>query len=74
MKIELEFSDNNSFSEFMSAFNNAIIAYKDVVNAKEFGCETSIKWNDLSEEKMRHRLYLLMDKYIVLAKLEERLN
>ena len=63
MKIELEFKDNKEFSEFVSAFNNAIIAYDDVRFSKMLGCDTSPKWDDLSEEKMLERRILLLDKY-----------
>ena len=63
MKIELEFKNDKEFSEFISAFNNAIIAYDDVRFAKMLGCDISPKWDDLTEEKMMERRSLLLDKY-----------
>ena len=78
MKIELEFLDNEEFTEFMCGFNNAIIAYKDIINSIILGTEVPTKWYPLAEKKteeeLRHRLFVLQNQYNELCWKEEEIS
>lgn len=74
MKIELDFKNQEEFIEFVSAFNNAMIAYYDIVYSIDFDCEISPKWDGLVPEKGKARLNLLTKQYKKLIKKEEEIN
>ena len=77
MKIEIEVSD---LSEFISALNNAMIAYGDVCTCVILGCEPNIRtankvaFENIGEEKLDARYEHLMNVYLQLLDLEERLK
>lgn len=78
MKIELEFKDQEEFIEFVKSFNNAVIAYNDIVYGMILGAQVSPKWEPLldtyGEDGLRYRLNLLKEQYEVLYKVEKSLN
>ena len=78
MKVELEFLDKEEFTEFVSAYNNALIAYKDIINAINLGCQVSSKWDKLAEskteEELKHRLFLLQHQYNELCWKEQEIS
>ena len=49
MKVELEFKDLEEYSEFISALNNAILAYQKVVQSIILGVEFPSVFNKLAE-------------------------
>lgn len=77
MKIELEFKDLEEYSEFISALNNAILAYQKVVQSIILGVEFPSIFNKLAEtkteEELKARLALLTSKYNDLEKIEKYL-
>ena len=74
MKVQIEFDD---FESFMKNFNNAIIAYQDVLGAVYLGIEVPNKWAPfMNEEKevIQERVKVLVDCYRQLEKIEKSLN
>ena len=75
MKIELEFKDLKEYSEFISALNNATLAYQKVVQSIILGVEFPSVFNKLAEtkteEELKARLALLTSKYNDLEKIEK---
>lgn len=68
-KVEISFWTEEEFIAFVKSFNNAIIAYKDILNAIRFGCELSSKWIPLEEKEIQdfvHDFFLLISSYKVL--------
>ena len=78
MKIELEFENQEEFIEFVKSFNNAVIAYNDIVCAIILGAQVSPKWEPLldivGENGLRHRVDLLKKQYNTLYEVEKSLN
>ena len=78
MKIELEFKNQEEFIEFVKSFNNAVIAYNDIVCGMILGAQVSPKWEPLldayGEDGLRYRLNLLKEQYEVLYKVEKSIN
>ena len=77
MKIEIEVSD---LSEFISALNNAMIAYGDICTCIILGCEPDIRtankvaFENIGEEKLETRYKHLMNVYLQLIDLEEKVK
>ena len=78
MKIELEFKNQEEFIEFVKSFNNAVIAYNDIVCGMILGAQVSPKWEPLldtyGEDGLRHRVKLLIKQYEALHEVEKSLN
>lgn len=74
MKIELEVKDLETFAK---AFNNALVAYDDIVGALWLGLEPQIKTTKflpltkLSSIELDNRIKCLMDVYEQITKLEQ---
>jgi len=79
MKIEFEVND---FEEFLSAFNNSIVALQDIYAGLYFGCEIPLKFEEMLEKKfgnnyeakiecLRNRVTLLCNIY---KELEDKEN
>ena len=71
MKIKFEVND---FEEFLSAFNNSIVALQDIYAALYFGCEIPLKFEKMLKEKfgnndeakiecLKNRIILLQNIY-----------
>ena len=78
MKIELDFKNQEEFIEFVKSFNNAVIAYNDIVCGMILGAQVSPKWEPLldivGENGLRHRVDLLKKQYNTLYEVEKSLN
>lgn len=76
MKIELEFENQKEFIEFVKSFNNAVIAYNDIVCGMILGAQVSPKWeplmDTLGEDGLRHRMKLLTKQYDALHEIEQK--
>lgn len=77
MKIELEFKDLEEYSEFISALNNATLAYQIIIQSIILGVDVPLVFNKLAEtkteEELKARLALLTSKYSDLEKIEKYL-
>ena len=77
MKVELEFNDLEEYSEFISALNNATLAYQRVIQSIILGVEFPSVFNKLAEtkteEELKAQLALLTAKYNDLEKIEKHL-
>lgn len=77
MKIELEFKDLDEFSEFISALNNATLAYQKVIQSIILGVDFPSVFDKLAEtkteEELKARLALLTSKYNDLEKIERHI-
>ena len=77
MKIELECKDLEEYSEFISALNNATLAYQKVIQSIILGVDFPSVFNKLAktktEEELKARLALLTSKYNDLEKIEKYL-
>ena len=78
MKIELDFKNQEEFIEFVKSFNNAVIAYNDIVCGMILGAQVSPKWEPLldivGENGLRYRVDLLKKQYNTLYEVEKSLN
>ena len=78
MKIELDFKNQEEFIEFVKSFNNAVIAYNDIICGMILGAQVSPKWDPLldivGEDGLRHRVDLLKKQYNTLYEVEKSLN
>lgn len=78
MKIELEFKNQEEFIEFAKSFNNAVIAYNDIVCGMILGAQVSPKWEPLldtyGEDGLRYRVKVLKEQYNVIHEIEKSLN
>ena len=78
MKIELDFKNQEEFIEFVKSFNNAVIAYNDIVCGMILGAQVSPKWEPLldiiGEDGLRHRINLLKKQYNTLYEVEKSLD
>ena len=78
MKIELDFKNQEEFIEFVKSFNNAVIAYNDIVCGMILGAQVSPKWEPLldivGENGLRYRVDLGGRRIIKKKKVEKSLN
>ena len=78
IKLELEFNNIQAFDDFVSAFNNAMIAYHDIVWSAKLGCAIPSKWESLIQSKgeteLQRRLDILTHVYSQTEKYLEELK
>ena len=75
--VEISFWTEEEFIAFMKTFNNAIIAYRDILNTIRFGCELPLKWKPLEQKEMEdldHDFFLLVNTYKELHQKEEEIS
>jgi hypothetical protein len=69
--------ESNDISELLDGLNNAIIAYKEVVNSIEFRCSIPRKLlplKDVPSETLKNRLVSLKQLYTQLLEFESKLK
>lgn len=77
MKIEIETSD---LTNLVSALNNALVAYGDVVSSRKLGCEpglsitSKVAFEQIKEEVCQARYNELLQVYCQLLEIESNLN
>lgn len=76
--VEISFHNEEEFIAFMKTFNNAIISYRDIINAIRFGCNLpSAKWEVLEKKEMEdldHDFFLMVDAYKELHEKEKEIS
>lgn len=76
MKIEIEVDD---LTEFISALNNALIVYGDIISSIHLGCEPSlliknkVALEQIGEDKLKARYDALVNVYMKLEEIERRM-
>lgn len=76
MKIEIEVND---LTEFISALNNALIVYGDIISSIQLGCEpgllikNKVALEQIGEDKLKTRYNTLVNVYMELEEIERRM-
>ena len=76
MKIEIEVND---LTEFISALNNALIVYGDIISSIQLGCEpgllikNKVALEQIGEDKLKARYDALVNIYMELEEIERRM-
>ena len=76
MKIEIEVND---LTEFISALNNALIVYGDIISSIQLGCEpgllikNKVALEQIGEDKLKARYDALVNVYMKLEEIERRM-
>ena len=76
MKIEIEVND---LTEFISALNNALIVYGDIISSIRLGCEPSlliknkVALEQIGEDKLKARYDALVNVHMKLEEIERRM-
>ena len=73
MKIEIEV---DNIEEFAIAFNNACVAYGDIISSAYFGCDIPEKFKKLllTPEELNDRYECLINVYKQITKIEEKIK